>query len=113
MTPKFEDGRSAKALILKSGFSSQSGGRSSVPLVDVVEGLGEGFGLSGGDDESVVADAAELCLDLSFEEELPELVEANRSKGAVVDGAIRYCHPTLTSRRLWLSCRRDPWRSYE
>ena len=47
MTPKFEEGRSAKACILKSGFSSQSGGRVAGRFEDFCEGLGDGPGEDG------------------------------------------------------------------
>lgn len=114
LTPKFEEGRSAKALTLKSGFSSQSGGRSLGLFDDFGEGLGEGPGRSGEKDESVedaTVDAVELLSDPSFCEELLELVEAKQRLGPFVDDGTRYCHPTLTSRRLELICRCGPWRS--
>jgi len=97
--------------MLKSGFSSQSGGRSLGRFEDFGDGLGEGPGVSGEKDKSLEDEDADaegfIC------EELPVLVEAKRRQGVVVDVGIRYCHPTLTSRRLGLNCRYEPWRTYE
>ena len=57
-TPKFEEGRSVKVWMLKSGFSSQSGGRSLGRLDDFCEGRGEGPG-EDGENEGLVEDVDE------------------------------------------------------
>lgn len=92
--------------MLKSGFSSQSGGRSLGRFDDFCEGLGCEPGVDGENEEFVEeVDDAGWLVDLeSFEFELlPELEEANVCTREIEGESIRYCHPTLTRRRLGLA----------
>ena len=98
--------------MLKLGSSSQSGGRSFGLLDDFCEGVGEGPGEFGekqefDEDAGFSDELEELVRELSVLEEAPELVEARRRAAYVVGVCIRYCHPTLTSKRLGSSCLPD------
>ena len=81
LTPKFVEGNSEKACMLKSGFSSQSGGKVFGRFDDFCAGLGDRPGTDGekgfaGEDGGL--DTGVLPDDSLRSEELSELVDAHR-----------------------------------